>query len=306
MNALRVLTQTPASNYLGGILAPRKLGLYAARTALIAGSVVTLGLVGSPPLIYVSIVLLTALSIPAVMIQEERGSRFRYWALYFLAFICFAHLRSFADSTGMPIHFLYALEWDAAIFGVVPTVWLQEHLYRGANGWLEIGTVAVHLSYFLMPHLLGLFLLGRPKLLRHYALSVGGTLTLGLILYYLVPTAPPWLAAETGILEGPVRVITELGAWSGYDNFSRVYQLVGEPNAVAAMPSLHTALTALVAFAVARMGRLRAITGYLYLFLMGFSLVYLGEHYVVDVLAGIAVAWLAWKAAGRSRLAQFI
>ena len=31
---------------------------------------------------------------------------------------------------------------------------------------------------------------------------------------------------------------------------------------------------------------------------MGFALVYLGEHYVVDLLAGFLVAFVAWKLAG--------
>jgi membrane-associated phospholipid phosphatase len=41
---------------------------------------------------------------------------------------------------------------------------------------------------------------------------------------------------------------------------------------------------------------------------MGFALVYLGEHYVIDVAVGMAVAAYAWFAAGvwRARAAQAI
>jgi membrane-associated phospholipid phosphatase len=56
------------------------------------------------------------------------------------------------------------------------------------------------------------------------------------------------------------------------------------------MPSLHTAITVVMAFALWRVRRSLGIAGALYSLLMGFSLIYLGEHYLVDVLAGVALA----------------
>jgi membrane-associated phospholipid phosphatase len=46
------------------------------------------------------------------------------------------------------------------------------------------------------------------------------------------------------------------------------------------------------------------VIGWLYAAVMAFALVYLGEHYVVDIIAGVAlavVAWLAFGAATRLR-----
>jgi membrane-associated phospholipid phosphatase len=52
-----------------------------------------------------------------------------------------------------------------------------------------------------------------------------------------------------------------------------------------------------VALVASRFGRRPAIGGALYLAAMGFSLVYLGEHYASDVFAGIALGSFAWFAA---------
>ena len=54
------------------------------------------------------------------------------------------------------------------------------------------------------------------------------------------------------------------------------------------MPSLHMAITVIA-----------GVAGALYCAAMGLSLVYLGEHYVVDLLAGVLVAAVAWKLANR-------
>src|SRR5439155_7863760 len=80
---------------------------------------------------------------------------------------------------------------------------------------------------------------------------------------------------------------------------------LGDPNPSAAMPSVHTAVTAVLALSLWRWRRAFGLAGAAYTAAMGFSLVYLGEHYVVDVLAGLlcagAASWLVVRRpAGRS------
>ena len=69
-------------------------------------------------------------------------------------------------------------------------------------------------------------------------------------------------------------------------------------NPFAAMPSLHSALTVLIVLALWRWRKLRA-PAVLYLAAMGFTLVYCGEHYVIDLLVGAAVAVAAWLVSTR-------
>jgi hypothetical protein len=63
--------------------------------------------------------------------------------------------------------------------------------------------------------------------------------------------------------------------------------LAGNP--LAAMPSLHFATSVMAAHQLRRAGAVPGTLGWAYALTLGFALVYLGEHYVVDLLAGLAL-----------------
>jgi membrane-associated phospholipid phosphatase len=116
------------------------------------------------------------------------------------------------------------------------------------------------------------------------------TFDLTLLGYWLVPSAPPWWASEKeGRMDGrvqrvPPRVIRDLR---------------GEPleqddnagaNPWAAMPSDHFAAALAAALTLSELNSRAGAAGLAYAGVLGFALVYLGEHYVVDLLAGAALA----------------
>jgi len=57
------------------------------------------------------------------------------------------------------------------------------------------------------------------------------------------------------------------------------------------------AITVVVAIHLWQHGRLLGLLGMLYVVSMGFALVYLGEHYVTDEIAGVVLALIAWQLA---------
>jgi membrane-associated phospholipid phosphatase len=140
-------------------------------------------------------------------------------------------------------------------------------------------------------------------------LGVGG--------YVAYPAAPPWLASDEGVI-GTVHRVSGLG-WD-YLHLTVVAHLLGAgqqgSNPVAAMPSLHAGsalLVALFLWPVVRPLWRAALLGYAAA--MAVALVYTGEHYVVDVVAGWATAVAAVAAvptfaavrrrrAGRPRLVR--
>ena len=65
------------------------------------------------------------------------------------------------------------------------------------------------------------------------------------------------------------------------------------------MPSLHFATSLMAAHLLREAGPLPGAVGWTYAVTLGFALVYLGEHYVVDLLAGAA---LTESSAGRRRV----
>jgi membrane-associated phospholipid phosphatase len=67
-----------------------------------------------------------------------------------------------------------------------------------------------------------------------------------------------------------------------------MYESLGG-NPWAAMPSLHFATSLMVAIHLAEAGRTEGAIGFTYAGFLAFALVYLGEHYVTDLIAGAAL-----------------
>ncbi len=63
-----------------------------------------------------------------------------------------------------------------------------------------------------------------------------------------------------------------------------------EGNPFAAMPSLHFGSSVTAARLLSEAGRVPGALAWAYALTLGFGLVYLGEHYVVDLLAGLALS----------------
>ncbi len=111
---------------------------------------------------------------------------------------------------------------------------------------------------------------------------------LGLVGYFLVPTAPPWWAAEQGRIQGMRRIMADVGQQVWGRLWSPLYGFLGG-NPLAAMPSLHFATSLMAAHVLSEAGPVAGAAGWTYAATLGFALVYLGEHYVVDLLAGAAL-----------------
>jgi membrane-associated phospholipid phosphatase len=121
--------------------------------------------------------------------------------------------------------------------------------------------------------------------------------------YFAVPTAPPWWAAENGYLRedaehlaGEVaadkaemrRLLFEAGEQVLGRAFPKIEASLGG-NPWAAMPSLHFATSVLVAILLTEANPVVGAVGWAYALTLGFALVYLGEHYVTDLVAGAAL-----------------
>lgn len=271
--------------------AARPLALGVARGAVLfatLGAVVTVR--SAAPAVTLFGVVLVAVGL--VWLFEGGAASVRAWGFYLGVFAVFAYLRRLADETGLAVYVDYPIDVDRFLgAGHVPTVWLQQQLYTpGKVSPLVVASVVVYASYFFVPHVVA-FVLWKKDRTRfgRYAFEILGTAYLGLAVSAIAPTSPPWLAARDDALPFVSRIAHD--AINGFDPnvYRQGYDVVGV-NAVAAMPSLHMALTFVVATTALRAGRRVGAAALLYALAMGFSLVYLGEHYVVDVLAGVALA----------------
>ena len=180
--------------------------------------------------------------------------------------------------------------------GTTPTLRLQRAL--GTEGrfrlW-EKTLVFSHWVWFAFPHgTVAYVLLKHREQFPSAAARIYATFDIGVIGYWAIPTAPPWYAAQQGLMEDGRtpelrRMMVEYGEQFWKQGWAPLYGVLGG-NPLAAMPSLHFATSVTAAHVLSDTGRVAGLLGWTYAATLGLALVYLGEHYVTDLAAGLALA----------------
>jgi membrane-associated phospholipid phosphatase len=239
----------------------------------------------------------------AVAVPRSRKRDVAVCALQMWAYLA-AYKSPHDDVAGQArrVHVDYPIALDRLLgLGELPSTRLQRALARhdedGRPDWRALDRVLVwtHWSWFLVPHGSILYILIRhPERFPRAAAMTYSVFNLGAVAYWVAPTAPPWYAAgarEEGASEEALevrRMMVEYGEHFWRDGWGSLYSVFGG-NPLAAMPSLHFATSVMAALLLAESGPLPGALGFTYAATLGFALVYLGEHYVVDLLAGGAL-----------------
>lgn len=203
-----------------------------------------------------------------------------WWWASFIALAIYAPLRGRMDNLGFPVH---GSGIERGLFGSLPTLWLQGHVYPLSPHLLEWATVAVHMSWFFVPGLAAVLVsFKRPHRIGSFFRWWIALQALALIIFAIFPLEPPWMASHD-----VVRIIA-------------IYLdgTIPDGNPLAAMPSLHVAFPLLIALWFYRerwKAPALAMLGYSSLVALG--AVFSGEHYVVDVIGAVAVAGVIYLAA---------
>ncbi|WP_408642238.1 phosphatase PAP2 family protein [Speluncibacter jeojiensis] len=254
----------------------------------------------------------------------------RDWLPFALILIVYDLSRGAATLIGRPTLWTVQPAVDRWLFfGHEPTVWLQEHLKLPQPPWWEVIISTVYMSFFILPYVVaGVLWLRNRADWRAFVVRFVTLSFVSLIVYAIVPAAPPWAAARctaAQVAGGPSNPdcmsaaagsapgdgllgamhALQPGAHSyverlstrGFDvlHLHAASALLDEGqagvNQVAAIPSLHAALSAMVAvFLWTRVRRRWRPLLAAYALTMAFTLVYAGEHYVFDILLGWATA----------------
>lgn len=195
----------------------------------------------------------------------------------------YEYSRSLAFKFRPAIDYNLPLNLEKALFGAPLAVYFQS-----ASNWLFNFLFSIvyslHPTYLVL--LLFYLLIRRREIYKHALGSIVVSSAIAIILYIVWPVAPPWIAVP-GITRIPNRVFRLLGIDKTID-----------PNAYAAMPSMHVAYSYFFAYysIILRDGfnkRLLVLFGRSIVALMPLAVIYTGNHYLLDVLAGLGVAILS-------------
>jgi hypothetical protein len=251
-------------------------------------------------------------SITVLLVIAHLGRPWRAWrvtaidlTLYVAMWLVYDETRGAADRLGRPLQVTSVRDADRFLFGGVDaTVWLQDRFLRDEVRWYDVVASVVYYSHFVVPIAVIAVLWIRDRsswvrFMRRFATVLG----LACVSFVLFPTAPPWMAGggdDTIVLDAIAPVARPAGrGWDalGLDSFVHAWETGRDwANPVAAMPSLHAGFSLfVVVFFLPRVRRrpLRVI-GLAYPATMAVALVYLAEHWIVDVLAGWSIVGVAF------------
>ena len=232
------------------------------------------------------------LALLVIAIAMGRGLTFvADWTPFLLLFFAYEAMRGFAAKTGFAPHDLSGLE-RAVFGGTLPTVTLQHAFYRVESvSPQDVIAMFFYFMHFPLPILVGFVFWLRSR--EHYRRFIAALLVmafLSFITYLFWPSAPPWFQFQEGAVAPNMVVHKVLNEtvdkfWGSSYIVSPIYTHLN-PNKFAAFPSLHAALPALAAVYAWKRYRALAVGLIFWTAAVLASIVYLGEHYVVDALDG--------------------
>jgi len=142
--------------------------------------------------------------------------------------------------------------------------------------------------HFIIPTAFG-FMLWKfyPKNYWRYSLALAISTYSALVTFLVYPVAPPWFGVNA------TRILFSLDHNLGAPVYRTIFDYF-QPNPFAAFPSLHATYPWLISLYAFKLGKTKALPVLLLPLGVWFSAVYLGEHYVVDLIGGVIYASLAF------------
>ncbi|MBW3609602.1 MAG: phosphatase PAP2 family protein [Actinobacteria bacterium] len=186
------------------------------------------------------------------------------------------------------------IRFDTVVgLGVPPGLRLQHALRRRREvTLLDKLVTAVYGSWFL-PHILLVYLSARhEEFVPRAGARLAAAYHLTCPFYFFAPEAPPWWASEKeGRMGGEIERVARLVVC---DVLKRPPPSEGvvPGNPWGSMPSDHISSAAITAMGLAEVGPVYGAIGWSYVAAAAYAIVYLGEHYVADIIVGLAIAEL--------------
>ncbi len=216
----------------------------------------------------------------------------RKFAPFVLLLLSYDALRGLVPLISKHVHFFEMINFDKWLFhGQLATNILQHAWYNGHLHWYDYYFYFVYMLHFLAPFIIAILIWRlRPSKYWQY---VGALLALsyaGFLTFILFPAAPPWMASDMHFIPNVAKLSTLIWWGWGVHSIPTIYAQFN-PNPVAAVPSLHSAYPMLNLLFVNKLfGKKYAIPFAIYPISVWIGVIYLGEHYVFDLLLGLAYA----------------
>jgi hypothetical protein len=240
---------------------------------------------------------------PRRSIGLKEGEFFHDWFYPFWLFLIYFVFRGYAYEWGSSLGFelvsaeLVALESKLFFFmEQIPPVYIQEVLKPDPSivYWYDYLFTFFYFSFYWF-WILVAYLLWKDKreLFKTYIYGILGLSLFSCIIYIFLPTAPPWAAAQVGLLPPLERTIWTVDF---LPNTALDFALKYGKNSYAALPSLHTAWPLFASIFLIKAYGQKMLPVLIIPIMVAFSTWYGAEHYVIDSIAGalLVFATIYW------------
>lgn len=207
------------------------------------------------------------------------------WVPFVSLFLSYEAMNGIVGSLSKIAHVAEPVIAELRVFGSIPTLLLQQ-FYR--TPFLDYLGAFFYSLHFIAPTVFG-FLLWKyhPENYRKYTLALAIGTYSALITFLFYPVAPPWLGVKA------TRILFQVDNNLGIPFYRTIFDFV-QSNPFAAFPSLHATYPWLISLYALKIKKTNALPVLLFPIGVWFSAVYLGEHYIVDVIGGIIYATCAF------------
>lgn len=229
--------------------------------------------------------------------------------LAFLPYLCFWLLydamKLYPNYRFRPVHIADLYHIEKYYFGIFDTasstyITPNEFWATHTNSLLDLWSGFCYITWVPVPLLLAAYwYYSNKKMFWQFTTVFLGANMLGFVIYYIYPAAPPWYIATYGFdfypnTSGSPAGLTRVDNLLGIELFKNMYNM--SSNVFAAMPSLHSAnpMTVILC-AWKNVGKIGKILFSIHAMGIWFAAVYLGHHYILDVIAGISCAIMAYS-----------
>ncbi len=218
------------------------------------------------------------------------------WLGFVSFFVLYEFLRGVVDGLSPfgETTYYYVYFAEKYIFPTLPTKFLQDTMSKSTL----VNSIALtaYLSFFYYSFLAGFIIWIKNKgLFTLYTRNFLFLSYIGLVMFFLIPTAPPWYVNSHLVNLGITRFIYDGALFNNLRGLSLYRYFVGG-NLVAALPSLHVAWVAYTSLFIVRHynNKIKLISLLLPL-LVSFSVIINAEHWFLDALLGFVLAYLFVK-----------
>lgn len=235
----------------------------------------------------------------------------RDWVPFVALFLAYEAMYGIADNVSGVVHARELMNAELKMFGTIPTLMLQR-FYRSPV--LDYFGAFFYSLHFIIPTVFG-FILWKysHENYRKFTFAFLVCTYSALITFLVYPSAPPWFGVKfhamnvKSMLPG-LKVYPSASPWFkvkverilfqidhnlGVPIYATIFELI-QPNPFAAFPSLHATYPWLISLYAIKIKRIKALPILLIPIGVWFSAVYLGEHYIIDLLGGVAYATFAF------------